>query len=294
MYISVGDKIISGQDVVSAAIRTDCVPIPATVELVIRYSKNNELLFVEGATFTTSGKNMVFEIVLVEKKQYQLMQGDETFGALFITAILDGCKNVCRLKKTAIFLRSTSLSAIYKAAGATVRTGVNFNVPEFSCLIGELPTEKIAKICQEEGGTLFYRDGRIEFMRLEDLLAQKPVLSMNVDSLEKVESEFLQNHLTSTFFSTKPDGSLAKGDFSTPRKREFLPRMPERVLVNLSKYILFMGNIPIDYNPSINAGDCIDVNNVNMVVITAVHYYEAETSDTVEQYTRLWLGVLKK
>lgn len=294
MYIYIDDKVISAQDIIKSVIRTDCVPIPATIELVIRYSKANESLFKEGAVFSTGGKNMTFEVIHTEKKQYQLVQDNESYGAIFVTAILDGCKNVCRLKKTAIFLRDTSLSAIYKATGATAKTGKNFNVPEFSCLIGELPTEKIAKICQEEGGTLFYRDGKIEFMRLEDLVAQKPVLTLNIDNLEKEDSEFLQDHLISSFFSTKIDGSLAKGNFLESRKREFLARTPERILFNLSKCLILKRKVAINYNSSINAGDCISVNNTNMAIITAAHYYQSETTDDVEQYSRLWLGVLQK
>lgn len=293
MFVSVNGQVISAQDVIKSTIRTDCAPVPVTIELLIRYTQQNELSLKKGAILTTS-QNYTFEIVESHKKVIQKIQDDTQYGVLSVTGIHSGCINLCTLKNSAIFLRNTSLSAVYKACGATAKTGTNFSIPEFSCLIGELATEKIAQICQEEGGAVFFRNGRIEFLRLEDIFTQKPVISLRDDVIEKEDTDFLQPHLVSSFFSTRVDGGLAKGDFKTPRKRDFIARTPERILFNLSKCLIRKRIVPISYNPNINAGDCIEVNGVNMAIMTAAHVYENDNGQDIKQYTRLWLGVLQK
>lgn len=293
MFISVDGQTISAQDVIKSTIRTDCAPVPVTIELLIRYTQQNELSLKKGAILTTS-QNYTFEIVESQKKVIPKIQDDTQYGVLSVTGILSGCINLCYLKNTAIFLRNTSLSAVYKACGSTTKTGINFNIPEFSCLIGELATEKIAQICQEEGGAIFFRNGRIDFLRLEDIFTQKPIISLRDDVIEKEDTDFLQSHFVASFFSTKIDGGLAKGDFRSPRKREFVARTPERILFNMSKCLIRKRTVPISYNPNINAGDCIAVNDVNMAVLTAAHVYENDNGEDIKQYTRLWLGVLQK
>ena len=149
-------------------------------------------------------------------------------------------------------------------------------------------------MAQEEGGIIVYREGKINFIRLDDLFTQKPVLTLSDDSLDAIDSGFLERHLIDTFYSLNAASNIVLGNDKKDRGRTYIPRTSARILNNLSKCLVTTRKGVIGFNPSINAGDTITVGDTAMAVITAAHYYAGDASNSPNQYTRLWLGVSEK
>lgn len=295
MYIVLFDgTLLLSSDLIECVIRTDCVPIPVSVELVVKYNDKNIEAMAKGQTFTIGSQSYKLEVVHQEVAKHPLQQDGVQYGAIIVTAMLAGCKDIGFFKRRAIILKDSSLGGIYRACGSTVRIANDFTVPRFSCLIGEVASKSIARVAQEEGGITVYRDGKINFIRLEDLFTQKPVLTLSNDSLNAIDSGFLERHLVDTFYSLEPTGKIVLGNDKKDRGRTYIPRTSARILNNLSKCLVTIRNGIIGFNPSINAGDAIAVGDTVMAVITAAHYYAGDSSNEPNQYTRIWLGVLEK
>ncbi|MBQ9600631.1 MAG: hypothetical protein IJR46_01305, partial [Neisseriaceae bacterium] len=49
--------------------------------------------------------------------------------------------------------------------------------------------------------------------------------------------------------------------------------------------------VPSDFNPDVHAGDLIQINGVQFIVLTAAHVYAPCETGKGENYSMFWLGV---
>lgn len=288
-------KQIRGDLIKSAVVRSDLTPIPMTFEADIRTDSDMASFLAEGKLLTVNGD--FFRIIaLPADGKPPMAQGDNGMESTKIIALLDSCCNAAFIRSKALTVEKTTLAAIYKASGASLKAvDADISVPYFCCLSGGCPTMPIAQVLQEQGGVVRWKNGKLTFFRLPDLFNQKIALSLKDGDTENVNSGFLERHEVPSFYSIADDGGFIYGNRTKPRTATYVPNKNEQQLQNMSRCLIHRKQVPrMSMSPDIAAGDLIGIDNgKTLVVITAAHAFmgggDGSGSDA---YTRLWLGDL--
>lgn len=283
---------ISGSALFSVIVRYDLVPIPASLEMLIKsaFDVGNRLSV--GSIVTVLG--IEFEVVKCEKVTQADQQTGTPVRALKIIALHAGCVAAGYVRKTAIIKENTSLAEVYSAAGAKVRiSGADFIIPRFSCLVGQIPTYGIQRALHEVAGGVRIKNRKLEFLRLQDAIAADPFLLQGANAAS-VESEFLERSEVPTFFATDAAGALVVGDSSVARRMSYAHGRGQAELYSMSKVLIHAGPHKMPLNVDISAGDCVVpiTTQKRMLVITAVHAANYSNQAGPDLSTTLYTGVL--
>lgn len=290
------DKQIRGDLIQSAILRSDLSPIPVTLEADIRVDDGMDKYLAEGQLLTL-GSGDAMRIVKSVKVKARAVQGDREMAAIRVTAILDACHSIAFVRSRAVIKENAALSAIYRAAGATLKAvAADFPVPRFCCPIGETPSFHISRVLQEEGGVVRWKAGKLAFFRLPDLFKQKAATDLPSNASDDVESGFLERHEIPWFFSLNDAGSVIYGNRDKPRSVRYSPFKNAQRLRSMSRCLVQRKIVKINYSGQISAGDLINFVGADpLCVITAAHVFESGTDGGgSNQYTRLWLGSLEQ
>ncbi|KVN83497.1 hypothetical protein WJ68_16430 [Burkholderia ubonensis] len=201
---------------------------------------------------------------------------------------------MARPRASAVIFENTSLSGVYRACGSRVPVTGDLPVTHFACLIGNIPTFQIARVLQEESAAVMWRKGSIKAMSLRDLVAQVPVDSIDVAASDGVASEFLVADEVPVYYTVAANGSIVWGARRSPTQRsEYAPRKSERALNAMGRVLVRRKVITGKASPTLRAGDVVLVRGTPLVVMTAAQVMKnGSGGDSIEQYTRLWLGSL--
>lgn len=281
--------------ILSAILRTDLVPVPVSLELETRYSAELEPQLAEGKTLYVGSKAIPLQIIKSQIKQSTtLITNGERVGIIQVTALLEPCAGIGYRRQKAVILKNNSLGAIYKACGAKVSIKNDFTVPLFVSLVGQVPSEMIAKVLQEEAAVVRWNGKQIDCVRLADLVKQDPKLSLPKGSGEQVESGFLERHIVPSFYSTDTSRAIIKGNTRKVRAMQYTPRHSERAANNMTAALITKVILQSTYDDQYQAGDVFTIGGVPMAIITAAHVYETENEgEGGNQYSRFWLGELE-
>jgi len=290
-------KQLRGDLIKSATLRSDLSPIPLTLEAEIRSGDAGlDKLLAEGQTLSVGGDAL--RIVKSKKIAGRSTQGQRDEEAFSVTALLDSCHGAAYVRSRAIIKENASLAAIYRAAGATIRgVDADFPVPRFCCPVGDTPTFHIARLLQEEGGSVRWKGGKLQFMRLGDMFKQATVLTLPDNASEDVESGFLERHTVPWFFSLSASGEAVFGNRDKPRAARFSPFKDVQRLRNMTRCLVHRKTSRTTLRGNVAAGDLIAyTGGVKLAVITAAHFFGSGTDDGGAQdaYTRLWVGSLEE
>ena len=289
-------KQIRGDLIRSAVIRSDLAPVPLTMEAEIRTDDDLLKQLAEGGALTLASGD-VLRILKQEPSPSRQAQGMREMAGVKITAMLEACHTLAFVRERAIVKEGTSLAAIYRAAGAKI-SGIeaDFPVPRFTCPVGDTPSFSVARVLQEEGGVVRWKNGKLHFFRLSDLFKQKPILTLPENIGGDVESGFLARHEVPSFFSVAPNGSVLLGARTKARTVQFSPHKDAQRLRNMSRCLIVAKTPKINLAGQVAAGDLVQiVGGMPLVVITAAHVFESGTDgDGSNQYTKLWLGRLEE
>lgn len=295
MILSLSKNQIRGDLIKSAVLRSDLAPIPVTLEAEIRADDDMAKLLVEGKMVTT-GQGDDLRIVKSVRVIERETQGDREVSFIRVTAMLDACHSIAFVRSRAIIKESAALSAIYRAAGATIKSlDADFPVPRFCCTVGDTPSYHIARVLQEEGGAVRWKAGKLKFFRLTDLFKQKAEDNLPNNASDDVASGFLERHDIPWFFSINDVGSFVFGDQSKPRSVRYSPFKNVQRLRSMSHCLVQRKVCKIDFTEHLVAGDLLNfVGGTPLAIITAAHVFESGTDGSgSNQYTRLWLGSLE-
>lgn len=288
---------IRGDLIVTATLRSDLAPIPMSLELDVRAGEESiERLLAQDELLSTAAGDK-FRIVKSCKAQSKDVQGENLMAVMRVTALLDACHGIAFVRSRAIVKERASLAAIYRAGGATVRgIDADFPVPRFCCLVGETPTFHIARVLQEEGGVVRWKDGKLAFARLQDLFKQAPVAKLPHSAADDVESGFLERHEVPWFFSADASASFVFGNRDKPRTVLFAPFKDEQRLRNMTRCLIRRKVVKIPLNMVVGAGELVEfADGTKLAVMTAAHVWESTGGNggVGQNYTRLWLGELE-
>lgn len=292
LYLSNG-KQIRGDLIKSAVLRNDLSPVPVTLEASIRIDDDIGKQLAEGEIVKTDAGDALRIVKSTRSVERSAQGGNRQTAYQSITAMLDACHKVTFVRSRAIVKEDAVLSALYRAAGASLQAvDADFVVPRFTCPIGDAPSFHIARVLQEEGGVVRWKAGKLKFIRLKDLFTQKPVGNLPNNATDDVDSVFLERHEVPSFFSLSPAGEFVFGDVSKPRSVRYTPFKNALRLRNMTQCLVQHKVMKTGYSFNLVAGDLIHFEgDVPQCVITAAHVFEND-GDHTNQYTRLWLGIL--
>jgi len=285
-------KQIRGDLIKQAVIRSDLTAIPATLHAIIRVDDELRKLLAEGQTITAG--NDKFYIVQAISPTARQSQGKHETSFIEIIAYLEPVHKTSFIQKTAILKEKTTLQAIYRATGATLKAIENdLPVKRFYCYAGHYPTVDIAKTLQEEGSVVRWKNGKMQLFRLQDLMKQTPIMSLPNNSMKDFDSGFLERHEIPSFYSIDENGAFIYGNKNKIRSAMYVPNKDERQLQNMGRVLVKRKETnKIAFDLRICGGDIIDVQGVGQyAVLTAAHVFEGGLDSTgSEQYSKLWLG----
>ncbi|MCP5246536.1 MAG: hypothetical protein H6937_11565 [Burkholderiales bacterium] len=296
LYLNNGNQI-RGDLIKSAVVRSDMSPIPVTLEAEIRIDEDMSDRLAEGEIITLGGQGDELRIIKSTKVLNRMSQGKREMDAIQITALLDACHTVSFVRGRAIIKENVSLSALYRAAGASIKSvDGDFPVPRFYCLVGDTPSFHINRVLQEEGGIVRWKNGVLEFFRLVDLFGQEPEMDLPDNASDDIDSGFIERHEIPWFYSLKDDASFVFGNRQDARSVRYAPFKNVQRLRNMSTCLVQRKASKINLTAGIVAGDLINiVGSDPLCVITAAHAFFSGTDGSgSDQYTKLWLGDLQE
>jgi hypothetical protein len=296
LYIGSGSDPIRGDFIRRAILRTDLVPIPLTLELDVRIDADGAARFAVGKSiFTGAGDEL--EIIKAEHVRANRNVGQEIAQMMRVTAI---CKPVAKavfVQAKAIIKQDCALSEVYRACGATVKSiDGDFRVPRYTCLSGEAPTFGIARACQEAGGVVAWKSGKLRFRQLSALFEQRPVTDIQRTASQEVASEFTLRHDIPSFYSIDEDGNVIGGDRTKERTQRFQPHADAGALRRMTGVLVLSRVALLKYDAKLAAGDLATVDGGAedpVVALTVATLFESGADGgEAKQYTRAWLGRL--
>lgn len=296
LYLSNG-KQIRGDLIKQAVFRSDMAPIPVTLEAEIRVDDGMKSLLSDGGTVLAGSEQVPLLIIKSQFNAGRIAQGERAVATMRILASLEAVHPVAFVRRTAIIKENATLSSIYRAAGAKLRTiDADFPVPRFVCPVGDTPSFQIARVLQEEGGIVRWKSGKMAFIRLPDLFKQKAVANIPSNENDKTESGFLERHSIPWFYSLNAAGGFVHGNREKARAVRFSPFKNAQQVRNMSRCLVHERIAKIDYSGALCAGDAVSVaDGSKLVIVTAAHVYESGTDGaTPGQYSRLWLSSVEE
>jgi len=295
MIITLSDgKNLRGDLIKLAVLRNDLAPIPATLHAIIRIDDGLQKLLTEGKIVAANGDK--FYIVKAKVANNRQSQGAKEQKSVEIMAFLDNVHTAGFVRKTAIVKEKITLSEIYRATGATLKTiDSDFAINRFYCYSGSYPTALIAQALQEQGGVVRWKNGKLSFVRLQDLFKQKPIMSLPDNAMSNTNSGFLERHEIPTFYSTDDSGQMIYGNQDKTRKMQFVPHKNLQQLQNMGRCLVHRKKAQIAYDLRIAGGDLIDIQGAKpLAIVTACHVFESGSDGTgSEQYSQLYLSSLE-
>lgn len=271
---------------------SDLAPVPMTLECIVRANDATIAALKHDQTISIANEGYIFRIVQINRSRASShTQGDDMLVALHIVALFDPCHKIAFRRSTAVIKESATLGSIYRACGARIKINADYSIARFACCVGGVPSYEVAKAIQEEG-VLFYTDGReVTFTHLQDIFKQEPILSLVFNTTENMESGFMEWHEVPSFFSIDAAGAFVVGNRAKVRSIRYQPKTDKRVLWNMMRALIQRKIMTIDYQPTVNAGKVIQIENIKYAIITAVHAFESGSDGgDSRMHSKFWVA----
>ena len=283
---------VGGDDLISAIYRTDFVPVPVTLEAVVKADERLSQMFTIGRQITTP-KGVQMVIVKSQAINEQSIKAGRRIGAIHIIAVMAGCEPLLGVTKKAVSLENTSFNEVYRALGAKLRIKRDVKLSSFVCLKGQLPTAPIAAALQKEAAVICHTDNGMEVIRLNELMSGEAIL-FDKSAVQWVEHPNAVRHSNTNYLSIDDDGSTILGTARAERSIRYYPRADNRELQNLRRILITKATITRQLDERLDAGKLIEVDDQRLVVLTAAHRYDtgALGGQTV-MATKAWLAQIE-
>ena len=264
---------IGGSNLISAIYRTDLVPVPVTLELVVKADDRlRELLTTDRLLLTAKGVSLV--IVKSQAINEQSIKAGRRIGAIHVIAVLAGCEPLLGVTKKAVDLKNTSFNEVYRALGAKIRIKRDVKLASFTCLKGQLPTTPIAIALQKEAAVIHHKDNGVSVIRLNDLMLGDATL-FDKSAVQWMDHPNAIRHGNINYLSIDDNGSTILGSAKAERSIEYYPRADARELQNLRRILITKAKITRQLDERLEAGELITVDDQRLVSLTGAHYFES-------------------
>lgn len=280
---------IGGENLISAIYRTDLVPVPVTIELVVKADDRlHKLLLIDKKLTTPQGVSLT--IVKSQVINEQSIKAGKRIAAIHVIAVLSGCEPLLGVTKKAISLENTSFNEVYRALGAKVRIKRDIKLASFVCLKGQMPTVAIAKALQKESAVICHTDNGLSVVRLNELMVGDPVL-FDKSAVQWIDHPNAIRHGNVNYLSIDDNGSDILGTAKSERSIEYYPRADNRELQNLRRILITKATITRQLDDRLDAGKLIEVDEKTLVALTAAHRFESGAlGGPAVMATKAWLA----
>ncbi len=279
---------IGGGNLISAIYRTDLVPVPVTLELVVKADERLHDLLLVDKTLTTP-KGVSLTIVKSQVINEQSIKAGKRIAALHVIAVLSGCEALLGVTKKAVSLTNTSFNEVYRALGAKVRIKRDIKLASFVCLKGQMPTVAIAKALQKESAVIYSEQG-LSVIRLNELMNGAATL-FDKSAVQWIDHPNAIRHGNINYLSIDDNGSDILGTARAERSIEYYPRADNRELQNLRRILITKATITRQLDDRLDAGKLIVVDNKTLVTLTAAHKFESGAlGGPAVMATKAWLA----
>lgn len=287
------NEVIQGSELVEACFRSSLEPVPVTFEARIKLNEKYAPYLLEGKVLKVGKFQTPVIIVLAEDKVLPKHNGSVRIVRKVI-ALHENSAGLAKALKNAVIREKVSLSEIYRSCGGKSAVIKDFVIPKFYMYKGMLPSEGVAKSCQEHGGVVQWipEGNKLSFVRIHDLFSQKvkdnvaQLFDITLKSDEIVKREIPQ------YVSIDKSGAIISSSASDDvRNVIFSPNKTSAQLNAMTNVLLNAKKVSCDFSPDQNAGDLVQVGGVKMVIITAAHYHGENISGVLTNNSIFWLGV---
>ncbi|MFC4953078.1 hypothetical protein [Acinetobacter puyangensis] len=263
---------ISASDLLNATLRTDLVPVPVSLEFTVQDTEQLSAALVLDAQLSIGDFGVMLNIIKVAPLKTQLVKNGRRIGGIACVAIPVGCNRLIQAANNAVILEQTSFNSAYRACGAKIGLGSDLPLPEFICLKGSLPTQRIALYMQQEAAVIGYQNKKICALKIDALFKQEAKQKIDPSAVTWIHSDRLANIEKASYVSVDDDGSTVLGEDTTSDQKIIQrARLSSRQLKNLNKVLIQRGTIMRPLMTDLNAGDLINIDSKNYVIVTAAH-----------------------
>ncbi|MGP5656807.1 hypothetical protein [Psychrobacter celer] len=280
---------IGGGNLVSAIYRTDLVPVPVTLELVVKADDRLHGLLLIDKTLTTP-KGVSLTIVKSQIINEQSIKAGKRIAALHVIAVLSGCEVLLGVTKKAVSLTNTSFNEVYRALGAKVRIKRDIKLASFVCLKGQMPTVAIAKALQKESAVICHSEQGLSVIRLNELMIGEVTL-FDKSAVQWINHPNAIRHGNINYLSIDDNGSDILGTARAERSIEYYPRADNRELQNLRRILITKATITRQLDDRLDAGKLVVVDDKTLVILTGAHRFESGAlGGPAVMATKAWLA----
>lgn len=291
MFIALADGTpIAASDLLSATLRTDLIPVPASLEMVTQRTDALEKALAEGGKLFVGGDSIPMTIIKRQVVKTQTIRDSDTIGAVAVVAVLSGCESLIKPTTKAVILSGSSAAGAYRSCGGKSAFGADIPFPEFVCLKGMTPTREIARRLQEEGAVARLKAGKIHAVRLPDLFTGKPVATLDPSAVQWLENESVLKGLVVSVVSLDADGITINGDSDGGRPVIYRGGLDSRRARNMSRVLVLRGTMMRPFDERLQAGELVAVGDRRLVVLTAAHRVDTGAlGGATATATKVWL-----
>lgn len=278
MRIVAPDKntVVGFDRLVTAVLRSDCIPVPLTLEFQILLNSDQRSQFVENAVVYLGDNYISMKIIKAVVMPSSIVRDDERLTLASFIAVLEGCEKLIKPVTSAIYLENTSINSILKASG--LKNGVTKDdvpVLKYFVPLGETPTFIIAVKLAEEAAVMYAnQQGRISVKSLNNLMNEGPKLKVDQTEVNWIGNTSALLHSTPNFITLNADGSTIEGDIQPGKAAKFIPSSDARRVKNMSTMLVTKGTFMRAMSPNIGAGDLIEINQRKYFILTAAHRFD--------------------
>ena len=283
---------IAGGDLVSAIYRTDLVPIPITLELVVKTDDRLRELLAIGKPLLTS-KAVALTIVKSQVINEQSHKAGKRIAAIHVTAVLAGCEPLLGVTTRATSLKDTSFNEVYRALGAKIRIKRDIKLASFICLKGQAPTVPIALALQKEAAVVCHTEQGLSVLRLNELMTGEAVL-FDKSAVQWINNPNAIQRGNANYFSVDDNGTDIIGEARSERAIQYYPRADSRELQNLRRILITKATITRQLDERLDAGKLITIEDNKLVVLTCAHRFDSGAlGGRAITATKAWLASIE-
>lgn len=277
----------------SATLRTDLVPVPVTLEFSVKGTETLKKKIVIGAEVFLTDKQIPIKIIDVRSLGTQTIKDGSRVEGIAAIGVLSGCELLIERINKAVIQYETSFGAAMRACGCKSAFDKDLPLPKFVLFRGNLPTDEIAIRAQEEAAVICYQGGKLNALRIDQILSRETIISLDPSAVVFKDSPFLEKKQTPSFITIANDGFTVEGDLKERKPSAFRALADSRITKNLEKILLTRGTILRPLDLSLYAGNTVQVGDRKMAILTSAHRVDTGAlGGPSVMATKLWLAEL--
>lgn len=266
-------QIIGFDKLANNTLRTDLIPVPVSLELVVKADKELQAQLVEGAVLQVGDDQIRLTIIKVLHANTQTIIDDSRFKAIAIIAVLAGCESLIDPLSKAVILSDASFASAYRACGCKLKFNKDIPISGFASAYGSIPTTEIATCLQEESAVIQFDGKKLNALRLQELFTKDPVMTLDDSAVSWITNTKVEQKQNPNYISVGEDGKAVEGVKKSNAPAKYYANADARQLKNLTRVLVTRGTATRTIDLSVYAGDIVLVKDKKYVVLTAAHTF---------------------